>query len=97
MIPLNVPNLDGHDQEQINSTIKSGWVSSAGPDIANFEEEFASYIGSDFAVACASGTAALHVSLIANEIKFGSDVLVPALSFIATANAISYTGATSIC
>ena len=96
MIPLNVPNLDGHDQEQINSTIKSGWVSSAGPDIANFEEEFASYIGSDFAVACASGTAALHVSLIANEIKFGSDVLVPALSFIATANAISYTGASPV-
>lgn len=96
MIPLNVPNLDRHDQEQINSTIKSGWVSSAGPDIANFEEEFASYIGSDFAVACASGTAALHVSLIANEIKFGSDVLVPALSFIATANAISYTGASPV-
>lgn len=96
MIPLNVPNLDGHDQEQINSTIKSGWVSSAGPDIANFEEEFASYIGSDFAVACSSGTAALHVSLIANEIKFGSDVLVPALSFIATANAISYTGASPV-
>lgn len=96
MIPLNVPNLDRHDQEQINSTIKSGWVSSAGPDIANFEEEFASYIGSDFAVACSSGTAALHVSLIANEIKFGSDVLVPALSFIATANAISYTGASPV-
>ena len=61
MINLNIPNLDHKDENKLLEAIKSGWISSAGPDIKKFENEFAEFVGSKYAIACASGTATLHV------------------------------------
>lgn len=96
MIPLNIPNLDLEDKSSLIDAFDSGWISSAGPDIAIFEDNFRDHIGSKFAVACSSGTSALHSSLIIKGVNSESDVLLPALSFIATANAIRYCNATPI-
>ena len=96
MINLNIPNLDHKDENKLLEAIKSGWISSAGPDIKKFENEFAEFVGSKYAIACASGTAALHVCLSSLRIGNNSDVITPALSFIATANAIKYLGASTV-
>ena len=96
MINLNIPNLDHKDENKLLEAIKSGWISSAGPDIKKFETEFAEFVGSKYAIACSSGTAALHVSLSSLRIGNNSDVITPALSFIATANSIKYLGASTV-
>lgn len=95
-IPLSEPNIGKEEIEAVSKTLKSGWVSSAGPDIIKFEKRCASYLGAKYAVACSNGTAALQLSLHALGVKDGHDILLPSLSFIATANAISYIRATPI-
>jgi len=80
----------------VTDAIKSGWVSSMGPYISQFEEDFARYIGVDFAVAVSNGTAALHLALHALGIGHGDEVLVPDLTFVATAHAVLMTGATPV-
>lgn len=95
-IPLAEPNIGKEEVEAVSKTLKSGWVSSAGPDIIKFENRCASFLGAKYAVACSNGTAALQLSLLALGVKDFHDVLLPSLSFIATANAISYTRARPI-
>ena len=68
----------------------------AGPYVSKFEKKFKNYVGSKYVVACSSGTAALHLALLSLEIKKGDIVLVSNLTFIASVNAIKYTGATPI-
>lgn len=83
-------------KEELNKVIdavKSGWISSKGHFILDFEEKFAQYCGTKHGVATSNGTAALHLALLALGIGTGDEVIVPTLTFIATANAISYTGA----
>lgn len=92
-IPLSVPHIRGHELDYVKSCIESEWVSSAGPFVDRFEKEFAAYVGAQHAVACSSGTAALHVSLLLAGVRPGDLVLVPNLTFIATVNAIHYCGA----
>ncbi len=92
-IPLSVPHIRGHELEYVRACIESEWVSSAGPFVDRFEKEFAAYVGATHAVACASGTAALHVSLLLAGVKPGELVLAPALTFIASINAVRYCGA----
>ena len=96
LIPLSEPNIGKEEVEAVSKTIKSGWVSSAGPDIIKFENSCAKFLGAKYAVACSNGTAALQLSLLSLDVKNFHDVLLPSLSFIATANAVSYTGATPI-
>ncbi len=91
-IPVAKPYLTEEDAKNAYETILSGWVTQ-GPKVQEFEEKFAEYVGAEYAVAVSNGTAALHLSLEAAGIKAGDEVICPSLSFIATANAISYTGA----
>lgn len=92
-IPLSVPCLAGNEKRYVNECLDTNWISSAGRFVGEFEKEFAKYAGSKYAVAVASGTAALHLALIVSGIKTGEEVFAPALTFIAPLNAIKYVGA----
>lgn len=93
MIPLCVPNISEAEQEYVQKAVAAGWVSSAGPEVKEFEERMASYCGAQYGVAVSSGTAALHLSLLVCGVERGDLVIVPNLSFVAAINAIRYTGA----
>ena len=78
----------------LNQCIDSNWISSKGPFVNKFERAFAREAGCEYAVACANGTVALHLALAALGIGPGDEVIVPSFTMIATANAVTYTGAT---
>lgn len=93
MIPLAEPSLDGNEARYLQECIDSGYVSSVGPFVDRFEREFAAAVGAKHAVACSTGTAALHVALRLAGAQPGRLVAVSDFTFIASANAVSYTGA----
>lgn len=93
MIPVAEPMLGEEELNNVVEAIKSGWISSKGKFIPQFEEEFAQYCGVKHGVATANGTVALHLALVALGIGEGDEVIVPTLTFVATANAVRYTGA----
>jgi perosamine synthetase len=93
MIPLAIPNLAGREAEYLQECVTSTYVSSVGPFVDRFEEQVANAAGTRGAVAVASGTAGLHLALKVVGVKAGDLVALPALTFIASANAISYCGA----
>ena len=95
-IPLHAPYFGGNEKKYLNETIDSTFVSSVGAFVNKFEEDFAKFIGSKFAVACVNGTNSLHIALILAGVKSEDEVLSQSLTFIATANAISYIGAQSV-
>jgi len=92
-IPLCDPSLSGREREYVDEVLRSGWVSSAGLFVNKFEAAFAERLGQPEAVAVASGTAALHLSLLAVGVKPDDEVLVSSMTFIAPANAVRYVGA----
>ncbi len=92
MIPVMVPWLGQEEAEAAAEAVASGWIAQ-GPRVREFEEAFAAAIGTPHAVAVSSCTAALHLALIAAGIGPGDEIIVPSLSFIATANAVRYVGA----
>lgn len=92
MIPVMRPWLGEDEAAAAAAAVASGWVAQ-GPRVAEFEEAFAAAVGAEHAVALSSCTAALHLALIASEVGPGDEVIVPSLSFIATANAVRYVGA----
>ncbi|MDH3353576.1 MAG: DegT/DnrJ/EryC1/StrS family aminotransferase [Nanoarchaeota archaeon] len=96
-IPISMPSITQKEIDYVTDAVKSGWVSSIGPYVEKFEEEFAGFCGTRYAVATSNGTTALHLALVSLGIKEGSEVVVPDLTFIATANAVSYTGAEVVC
>ncbi len=91
-IPVARPTLGEEEAAAVRRAIMSGWVVQ-GPEVAAFEEEFATLVGSPLAVACSSGTAALHLALLALDLAPGDEVITVSHSFIATANAVRYVGA----
>jgi len=93
LLPLSVPNLSEIEKKFVNEALDLGWVSTVGPHVNQFEKMFAEYLGVDYAVACSSGTAALHVALILKGVEQDDEVLVPNMTFVATANAVAYIGA----
>lgn len=95
-IPLSVPSLSGRELEYVTEAIKSEWVSTGGAYITELENKIAAYVGTEQAVACQSGTAGLHLALIACGIKSGEEVIVPTLTFIAAVNPVKYVGAAPI-
>lgn len=95
-IPLSVPNLKGNELKYIHEAISSEWVSTSGPYIKIFEKNIAEYLHANTAVAVQSGTAGLHLSLLASGVCPGDAVIAPTLTFIATINPIKYCGATPI-
>lgn len=95
MIPVMRPWLGAEEAAAAAEAVSSGWVAQ-GPRVAKFEEAFASAIGADHAVAVSSCTTALHLALVVAGIGSGDEVVVPSLSFIATANAARYVGAVPV-
>ncbi|MEV5966063.1 DegT/DnrJ/EryC1/StrS family aminotransferase [Kribbella sp. NPDC051952] len=93
MIRLSDPTFDGNEARYVNECLESGFVSSIGPFVDRFEREFAARVGATYAVACASGTAALHIALQLAGAGPSRLVAVSDFTFIASANAIRYTGA----
>jgi perosamine synthetase len=93
MVPLAVPFLEGREWEYVKEALDTNWVSSVGPFVDRFERETAELVGAKHAIAVSSGTAALHLALLLVGVGAGDEVLMPALSFIAPANAVAYTGA----
>lgn len=92
MIPIARPVLDQRDVDAAARAILSGWVTQ-GPEVAAFEREFSDAVGAPHACAVSSGTAALHVALLAVGVQPGDEVVTPSHSFIASANSIRYCGA----
>ena len=92
-IALHAPLLGPEEAQAVAEAVASGWISSAGPQVAAFEETVARSTGAAHAVAVQSGTAALHLALQVAGVQAGERVIVPALTFIAPANAVRYLGA----
>ena len=95
-IPLHEPRFVGNEKKYLNECIDSTFVSSVGAFVDRFEEMLCEITGSKYAIACVNGTAALHMSLVLADVGKDDEVITQALTFVATANAISYTGAHSI-
>jgi perosamine synthetase len=93
MIPIAEPSLGEEELKNVTEAIKSGWISSKGKFILEFEERFARYCGVKYGVATSNGTVALHLALVALGIGKGDEVIVPTLTFVTTANVVRYTGA----
>lgn len=93
VIPLSVPTLRGNEWNYIKECLDTNWVSYAGPFVDRFESEMAAKVGAKHAVATASGTAALHISLLLAGVKDNDEVVMPAVTFVAAANAVRYCGA----
>lgn len=93
MIPLHEPIFAGAEWSYVKECIDTGWVSSVGKYVDEFERRLAEFTGVRRAVAVGNGTAALHVCLLLAGVEPGDEVLIPALTFIATANAVIYCGA----
>jgi perosamine synthetase len=95
-IPVCEPLLGGRELEYVTKAVSGGWISSSGSYVAEFEREFAKYLGVPCAVTATSGTAALHLALVAAGIGPGDEVIIPAFTMIASAFAVCYTGATPV-
>lgn len=95
-IPVAEPILGARELEFVTDCVKTGWISSLGKYIPQFEQEFSAYCESRYGVATSNGTTALHLALVTIGIGPGDEVLMPDLTFVATANAICYTGATPV-
>lgn len=93
---LSPPSMSELERNALLNAFDSGWVAPAGPDLNRFEKSFASWLGLPHAIAVSSGTAALHLSLLAVGVKPGDEVITASLTFVATANAIRYSGAVPV-
>lgn len=96
MIPLSIPQIAGNEWTYVKECLDTGWVSSAGKFVGLFEERMITYNGSAHAIACMNGTAALHISQLLLGVGPGDLVLAPNITFVATLNAIAYTGAEAV-
>jgi dTDP-4-amino-4,6-dideoxygalactose transaminase len=94
-VPLADLSIEDEDLEAVEATYRSGWL-TLGPRTATFERRFAQYTGAAEAVAVSSGTAALHLACLTAGLGAGDEVIVPSLTFVATVNAVAYTGATPV-
>src|SRR4051812_15148249 len=95
-IPVAAPALVGREKEYVLDCLESTWISSSGPYIDRFESAFGEFCGVRHAMSCSNGTVALHLALLALGIGPGEEVIVPTLTYVATANAVVYCGATPV-
>lgn len=93
LIPISAPSVTQKEIDFTLDAVRSGWVSSLGEYITRFEEEFADFCGTSYALTTSNGTSALHLALVSAGIGEGDEVIIPDFTFVATANAVSYTGA----
>ena len=92
-IPVAQPDLAGNEERYLVEALRSSWISSTGPFVQRFEREFAAACGTRSSLAVVNGTMALHLALMTVDLRPGDEVLVPSLTYIATANAVRYCGA----
>lgn len=92
-VPLAVPNIGELERQYVLDAVESGFVSSVGPFVGEFERRFATYVGAKHAIACATGTAALHIGLILLGVERDDDVFCSDFTFIGSVNPIAYQGA----
>jgi perosamine synthetase len=92
-VALHEPNFDGNESKYLTECLDSTYVSSVGKFVDLFEAELANYTGAKYAVSLVNGTAALHIALKLAGVQAGDEVLLPALTFVATANSIAYCNA----
>jgi len=93
---LSPPDVGEAEVEAVTRALRSGWVAPLGPEVDAFEADIAAYTGAKYAVALSSGTAALHLGLLGLDVQSGDDVLLPTLTFGATAFAVTYVGANPV-
>ncbi len=92
-IPVAQPTLLGNEKRYVSECLDTSWISSIGPFIDRFESEFAAVCELPHAISCSNGTVALHLALLGLDIGPGDEVLVPSLTYVASANAVRYCGA----
>ena len=95
-VSVSAPDLSGNEEAYVAEAVRSGWVSSTGQFLERFEREFAAACGTTHALACSSGTTALHLALAGLGVGPGDEVIVPATTFVATANAVRFCGGTPV-
>lgn len=95
-IPVCEPSLLGNELKYVTDAVQTGWISSAGKYVTEFEQKFAEYCGCKYGVAVCNGTVALHLALVALGIGKDDEVIIPDFTMIATAFAVCYTGATPV-
>lgn len=95
-ISVAQPKMGGNERKYVLDCLDTNWISSNGKYIGAFEEAFAAFCGVKYAVATNNGTTALHLALVALDLKPGDEVIIPTVTYIATANAVRYCGATPV-
>jgi len=95
-IPLSVPNIAGNEWKYVKDCLDTGWISSVGAYVTRFEQMAADFTGAKYGVAAVNGTAALHIALLLSGVRRDDYVLLPNLTFVASANSIKYLGADPI-
>ena len=95
-IPVNIPLVNGNEKKYLNECIDTGWISSEGPFVNQFEDQFASRVQRNFAVAVSNGTAALDVAVEALRIGSGDEVIIPAFTIISCIGQVIRSGATPV-
>jgi perosamine synthetase len=96
IIPVCEPTLGGNEAKYVQQAIETNWISSAGQFIREFEANFADYCGVKYGIACANGTVAMHLAMATLGLEPGDEVIIPTFTMIATANAVTYCGATPV-
>lgn len=92
-IPVANADVSGKEEEYVVEAVRSSWISSAGKFVDRFEQEFRDACQTNSAIACSNGTVALHLALMGLKLEPGDEVIIPSLTYIATANAVRYCGA----
>lgn len=92
-ISIAMPVLNGNEKKYLDECVDTGWISANGRFIREFEKQFAEFCGTKYALACCNGTMTLHIAIKALGIGPGDEVIMPTLTYIATANAVTYCGA----
>ncbi|HUP14463.1 MAG TPA: DegT/DnrJ/EryC1/StrS family aminotransferase [Acidimicrobiia bacterium] len=92
-IPLSQPDVSGNEERYVSEAVRSTWISSTGEFVDRFEREYAALCGTESSIAVCNGTVALHLALLALDVRPGDEVLVPSLTYVAVANAVRYVGA----
>lgn len=95
-IPVYQPFMAGNEKTYVNQCLDSGWISSKGEFIARFEKQFADYINVAHATSVCNGTVAIHLALMALDIRPGDEIIVPAFTYVASVNTIAQTGAVPV-
>lgn len=95
-IPLSVPNFKGNELKYVTHAVNTGWVSTSGPYVDEFEKRVAKYVNATGAVSCQNGTSGLHIALLCCGVTREDEVIVPTLTFIAAVNPVKYIGAEPI-